>query len=103
MNCKYLALLILFLFNVSATVVADSEHFDIPGHASSTLSHSHTGEEHAADHPADHHSCHHNHIHHYLLPLASTAIYVASVDYTFPDYINSQASIYLEIIKPPLV
>lgn len=102
---KYLFLLILFVFNFSATVFADSTHIDVPvshekidhkDHASKTAD---DGNEHCSDHDC----CHQNHIHYYLLPLFPVNLDTISAEYSFPDYIHALISNYSEIVKPPLV
>lgn len=104
---KYLILLILFIFNFSATVIADSAHIDLPvshekvDHKDHISKNSTT--EDSSEHCADHDCCHQNHFHYYLLPLMQVTLNAISSNYTFPDYVNAPISNYLDIIKPPLV
>lgn len=105
---KCFALLILFMVNFSATVFADSTHFDL-----SSISHEQScHERHVSkdsttedsnDHCANHDCCHQNHIHYYLLPLELVTHNTFFADCTFPDYVHLLISNYLEVIKPPLV
>jgi hypothetical protein len=109
MNFKFLAVLILFIFNVSATVIADSSHIDLPATQSASVDHS-SHQDHSdhtdnnEQHCADHDCCHQGHVHVYLLTLESicvgTEFYVAL---GFPIYIQISNTAFLEVIKPPLV
>ncbi len=109
MNLKYLTVLILFIFNVSATVVADSSHIDLP--TSDSVSADHVSHEDHSEHTdtndqhcADHDCCHQGHVHVYLLTLKpiciGTEFYTAL---SFPAHIQVSNTTFLEIIKPPLV
>ena len=105
---KCFVLLILFIFNFSATVFADSTHFDLPSVSNEQVCHgSHVTKESTTkdsnEHCANHDCCHQNHVHYYLLPLELVTLGTVSTDYRFPEYIHSFVFNYLEIIKPPLV
>jgi|GEM_PF-5478327 len=105
---KSFALLILFLLNFSATVFADSTHFDLPSVCHEQMDQGchvskNSTQEDSNKHCADHNCCHQNHIHYYLLPLELVTHNTVSADYTFPDYVHSPISNYFEIVKPPLV
>lgn len=109
MNFKFLAVLILFIFNFSATVLADSSHIDLPTTESQNIDHvSHEDHSDHADnndqHCNDHDCCHQGHVHVYLLTLKP--ICIGSQFYTtlgFPAYIQKSNSAFIEVIKPPLV
>ena len=105
---KCFALLILFIFNFSATVFADSTHIDLPSVSHEQIDHQdhitkNSASEDTNEHCADHDCCHQNHIHYYLLPLVQVTLNAISADYTFPDYIHAFIANYSEIVKPPLV
>lgn len=109
MNVKFLAVLILFIFNVSATVIADSSHIDLPTTESASVDHN-SHEDHSdhkdnnEQHCADHDCCHQGHVHVYLLSLE--LVCVGTEFYTslsFPAYIQDSNTAFFEIIKPPLV
>lgn len=105
---KCFALLILFIFNFSATVFADSSHIDFPSVSHEKMDHKdhitkNSTSEDPSEHCADHDCCHQNHFHYYLLPLMQVTLNAISSNYTFPDYVHAPISNYLDIIKPPLV
>ncbi len=108
MNLRYLALLFLFLFNFSATVYADSIHFDLPSISNEKIAHEGHISTNATDadedeHCTNHDCCHQNHIHYYLLPLVELSFSSYSEEYNFPEYTSAVLNNYSDVIKPPLV
>lgn len=108
MKFKYLALLILFILNMSATVIADSFHF----HGEHTqISHSETESElHKADahktekaNCGDSHGCHAGHVHHLFITGSEITLSISSSLYYFPEHHFSPLDIHSDVIKPPTV
>ncbi len=100
MNFRYFGLLILFVLNFSATVFADSTHFELPMTSHECSQNDTQDQDHEND---DHHCCHQNHVHYYLLPMTSISESAYSTLYSFPDCLDHFTSNYSDIIKPPLV
>jgi len=108
MNLKYLALFILFVFNVASTAVADSGHVDFPQfeqecqHDCHVSSKSNKTENDSHENHPD--CCHENHVHYYLNILLEKHIYSLALSHIdYPSYVRSFSTNILEIIKPPLV
>lgn len=109
MSLKCLPLLLLFLFNLVTTVVADSSHIDLPEveqqcehkcHVEKTEKDS--NHKHASNH--EHDCCQENHIHVYtLLPISKYTTISSVFELDFATFLQVPASTYLDIVKPPLV
>lgn len=108
MKFKYLALLILFILNMSATVIADSAYSPC---GDAEICHSETEselqkadaqqtEKHSC---GDSHCCHAGHIHHLFITDLAITFSVNSSLYYFPEYHSSPSDIYSDVIKPPTV
>lgn len=108
MKFKYLALLILFILNISATVIADSAHSPC---GETEISHSETESElQKADSPkaektacGDTHCCHAGHIHHIIISDIAITFTIDSSHYYFPEHRFSPLDIHSDVIKPPTV
>lgn len=109
MNFKHLLLLILFVFNFTSTVVADSSHIDVPSQDQHKVTNSdHTDHcdaknDTATDQCQDHDSCHHSHVHYYLMIISYQEFENATVEGSYPAYLQVSEATFLDIIKPPLV
>ena len=110
MNFKYLLLLILFVFNFTSTVVADSSHIDVPSQDQHKVSHDdHTehydvsNNDNDAEHCQDHDCCHHSHVHYYLMVISFQEFANVSIAGSYPAYLQVSEATFLDIIKPPLV
>ena len=107
MKLKYLAILILFILNISATVIADTSHvhglqdniekIETENHLQN---HDHNTEKNPC---ADHVCCHAGHVHHLLLTTTTLSLSVHSALYHFPSYIYSLLDFHSDLIKPPTV
>ena len=100
---KSALLLILFVFNLSSTVFADSFHGVSHSDTETSSSINVENSDHESEDPCgDHDQCHNGHYHHYLLLqfIVTICLDVSSQDHlTFDQFVPTPSS---EIVKPPL-
>lgn len=108
-----MSLLLIFIFNLVATTLADTTHIEIEMHSSATEhSQEHdtvktkktTKSEPTTEHCNEHEGCHNAHFHHYIFSSANTFAGINAISTeTFTEIYSHYRPFSLDIIKPPLV